>query len=314
MRQAPIFFYFACLVVGFSSMISLSTIAAKTRHPFFGRYLVFDAFFTLLIAALTVSLYLEADLPSAYEAGGPYLRLFIYLIKCALAYALIGFIDFLFAVGKRKLIEVSVFLVLLGMAVVRLIGFYDLIPESEGSDPTSWPITRVAVDGLIVLAFLFLFFLRAFRLDKVAPEEFVKLTKRLTLVIAVFSPAIILEILFYKQWGWAPFSPAMYATINLIFVFHLTGFFLRNYRSSGDNFRKAVDGKDSPLGPFLEKYGISKREEEIVLCLLNGKTNREIADQLFISASTVKAHVYNIFRKASVKTRHQLFFTVLNRN
>ena len=34
-----------------------------------------------------------------------------------------------------------------------------------------------------------------------------------------------------------------------------------------------------------------------------GKSNKEIAEELFLSESTVKTHIYNIFRKMDVKNR-----------
>jgi two-component system response regulator DegU len=45
--------------------------------------------------------------------------------------------------------------------------------------------------------------------------------------------------------------------------------------------------------------------------ILQGKSNREIEELLFISGQTVKNHIYNIFRKLGVKSRGQLVGLVL---
>jgi len=37
-----------------------------------------------------------------------------------------------------------------------------------------------------------------------------------------------------------------------------------------------------------------------------GKTNQEIADELFISVATVKDHNHNLFRKSGVRNRLEL--------
>lgn len=52
-----------------------------------------------------------------------------------------------------------------------------------------------------------------------------------------------------------------------------------------------------------QKYELTNREIEILTEVYNGKTNTQIAEDLFISESTVKAHIYNIFRKMNVKSR-----------
>jgi len=57
---------------------------------------------------------------------------------------------------------------------------------------------------------------------------------------------------------------------------------------------------------ILARYRISEREAEIVRLLLQGKSYRDIEEELFISLKTVKAHVYNIYRKMGVKSRWQL--------
>lgn len=58
---------------------------------------------------------------------------------------------------------------------------------------------------------------------------------------------------------------------------------------------------------ILHEHGISVREEQIIGLLVEGKTNREIAEELFISANTVKTHIKNIYGKLDVSNRVQLF-------
>ncbi|MGE5418102.1 MAG: response regulator [Acidobacteriota bacterium] len=54
-----------------------------------------------------------------------------------------------------------------------------------------------------------------------------------------------------------------------------------------------------------EDNKLTKREKDILNLLVNGSSNKEMADQLFISEKTVKNHLTNIFRKLSVKDRTQ---------
>jgi LuxR family transcriptional regulator of csgAB operon len=51
--------------------------------------------------------------------------------------------------------------------------------------------------------------------------------------------------------------------------------------------------------------GLTHREQEILNKLRAGASNTEIARLLFISENTVKTHLYNLFRKLSVKNRTQ---------
>ena len=57
---------------------------------------------------------------------------------------------------------------------------------------------------------------------------------------------------------------------------------------------------------FCSAYEISKREAEIVLEICSGKTNKAIAEKLFITLQTVKDHNHRIFTKTGVKSRVQL--------
>lgn len=48
---------------------------------------------------------------------------------------------------------------------------------------------------------------------------------------------------------------------------------------------------------------LSKREKEVLVELVKGKSNKEIAKTLFISCATVKTHLLNIYRKLEVSSR-----------
>ncbi len=56
----------------------------------------------------------------------------------------------------------------------------------------------------------------------------------------------------------------------------------------------------------VEKFRLTPREEEILRLILEGASNREIEKKLFISPSTVRNHVYNIYQKLGVKNRLEL--------
>ncbi len=55
----------------------------------------------------------------------------------------------------------------------------------------------------------------------------------------------------------------------------------------------------------LAKLNLSLREYEVLQSLAKGHSNADIADHLFLSLSTVKTHVSNLYGKLEVKSRTQ---------
>lgn len=53
----------------------------------------------------------------------------------------------------------------------------------------------------------------------------------------------------------------------------------------------------------LSRYGLTAREREVLAGLAAGRTNQEIADELFISVKTASVHVSNILRRFDVPHR-----------
>ena len=56
---------------------------------------------------------------------------------------------------------------------------------------------------------------------------------------------------------------------------------------------------------LVAKLELSKRELEILVLMGEGNSNQEIANRLFVSLSTVKTHIQNLFEKLEVKRRTQ---------
>jgi ATP/maltotriose-dependent transcriptional regulator MalT len=76
--------------------------------------------------------------------------------------------------------------------------------------------------------------------------------------------------------------------------------------------RQALPGGD-PATPLARSDGngaslrledpLSEREIEVLTLLASGRTNSEVAGDLFVSVGTVKSHTGNIYRKLGAKNR-----------
>lgn len=79
------------------------------------------------------------------------------------------------------------------------------------------------------------------------------------------------------------------------------------YMGRGINKEKIIEVK--PTSHIdenkIQALGISQRELEVLQLISKGLSNQEIAETLFISESTIKTHISNLFVKLDVKRRTQ---------
>ncbi len=80
---------------------------------------------------------------------------------------------------------------------------------------------------------------------------------------------------------------------------------------SGESGR--VDGEATAFA-LMTRFGLSRREAQVLHEITAGRTNDEIAAMLGISLSTVKTRVENIFRRLGVATRTAAALRVLKNN
>jgi DNA-binding NarL/FixJ family response regulator len=88
--------------------------------------------------------------------------------------------------------------------------------------------------------------------------------------------------------------------------------------ANSEALRVAVEAlASSPIVRAVNSSGmklLSDRELQVVRCIAEGLTNREIADRLKLSQHTIKNYLFRIFDKVGVSSRVELLFMTLSQN
>lgn len=148
--------------------------------------------------------------------------------------------------------------------------------------------------GTIGYSLLFIFLAR----KKIGNQELKKSLRPFVIVILIYFPLMVADA-FMGTLPFLPYNlsvPLFFLSINDVGILFIIGYlnqpaFLKN---------------DSITEHFIKKFNISKREKEIIESLILGKSNKEIAEMLYISSKTVENHLSNIYAKTIAKNRFQL--------
>ena len=268
----------------------------------------FGVFFFLITVYLTVNFpknYLQDNFPTLSELS----YLFVALFEIGLVYSMfriyLGLKDKDIPATIKKWIFGAVGLLVISFGI-RLI----LLPEGSFSGL----LRRIQIsiyDNFLVLelpiliAFLFV-------AKKQKDRRKVKLRRSLSWLFLsryfVILGLILILILFDFRGEDVGSRSIRYPLFLLLFVFFSLipyiwiKFFFLKY---ADSMLEIVEDKEV-LDVIYRKYNISKREQDILKLILDGKSNKYIEAQLFISYHTVKNHIYNLYQKLGVNNRYEL--------
>ena len=136
------------------------------------------------------------------------------------------------------------------------------------------------------------------------------LAKDFLILILIFIPGFTLDILrpilnyyFNTNLPIMFFSSSFYFFGNLLLMLRMP-FYFKRLPSSLDVINK--------VQLYCTKSTIlSKREKEIIPLLMKGYKNKEIAKLLFITESTIKTHIKNIYKKTKTNSRYEFFNMIL---
>lgn len=171
------------------------------------------------------------------------------------------------------------------------------------------PEINIAPPGLYLLWFLrasliILLLLFFYRSTRAQGRDFVYSRMLKTFFVTIFLARIFVEvdILVMKI---APYDLFQHFLSILMFELVFAASVILFVKEFGSRWQKEASSLDSGQvsGEKLLEYGISSREKEVVELIVAGMSNKEIAEKLNISVSTVKDHVHRIFRKTDVNNR-----------
>jgi len=123
--------------------------------------------------------------------------------------------------------------------------------------------------------------------------------------IFIFSTLIIALLVLFQLSKYSVLSGDLnieFMIAGIALIFFLIGIYLNKkslQKKSILNTSGIIDDKK------ILELGISNREYEILVEISEGLSNKEIAEKLFVSESTVKTHVSNLYVKLDAKRRTQ---------
>ena len=82
------------------------------------------------------------------------------------------------------------------------------------------------------------------------------------------------------------------ALLSLVIVLYFLLYFQNSKMSENDAIKS-----------ISVKYKLGTQEEKVLNLLIQGKSNQEIADELFISVNTIRNHIANIYKKTVMKKK-----------
>lgn len=134
------------------------------------------------------------------------------------------------------------------------------------------------------------------------------------IIVYGLSMAVLVFLLKWLQWKYLIRDNSLDIYIGLLALFFtLLGIWVANQMTK-PKVKTVVVEKEVFVYPpddftvneaELKKLNLTNREYKVLQLLTQGHSNTEIAERLFLSVSTIKTHVSNLFMKMEVKSRTQ---------
>jgi DNA-binding CsgD family transcriptional regulator len=297
MKHLAFLYYVISYSIGLPTLAVVIITFLKTKNRILKYFLPFLISVTLQLVFTTILRY--QDVTHLYSNTYPNIGIkYLYLLsESSIIFTLPIFCHVLFSVKRTKLRNLSFgTLFVLSLGIIFSPYFLKYIPEQHQlSALPGFEIYR----GIFFFAVLYSIIMLFFSLRKIT-EKHLRWLAIISLVFMFVSLVEILHcellpILKHAQLP-IPLSPLCYLVLNIVFLVLVVKNFLL-IPVTIPNFRNLTDFK---------QYQLTNREKEIINLLIQGFQNKEISQKLFISESTVKTHIQNIYKKLGIQNRVQL--------
>ena len=277
--------------VGFVLMLGVALLVfQRTKDALVRYYIYFYVPFTLVVFCNMVLSYIGSNItdmhPGIFNAVN-YIESFP--AKYLLMFTIPLFAHFFFSVpGRDRSNRIAGGIVLLAFLGQHLTEFVFKNPALDDlGDYVEYSIFLLIVVYSIIIGVKYY--------KKLQERSRKRLAAKFLVFLSASLPGMVYD-LFLKDLSSFRFYPLFYGVFS-VFMSH---YFLKNIL-----FHPYAE-KTGVLDIDWAKYGISPREQEIVLLVLQGSSNSRIGKTLFISLNTVKSHLRNIYGKLGVRSRYEL--------
>lgn len=309
MQHLYLLYAFSTFSIGLISLGIISFVALKSQEKLVRYYLYFHSALTLQVLLHMFSLYMSgSDMSSSHPTLFQFFKYAHIIITQYLLMATLPiFIHHLFSVPHARLKNIA-------WAIIAVLTYgLDNFATFVVSDKTIQQIGDHLENGMLMTVILYSFFTGLYYFKKIEDEARKKLAAKLLIFLGLFLPSLVNEI-FHFDLLKIHLYPMLYSCLSVVFSHHLIVHFLSHYHmapsvSSFDSETGAVpEGHSESISheEIFQQYQISPREQELVALVLEGCSNQKIAESLFISLSTVKTHLRNIYSKFGINSRYEL--------
>lgn len=303
------FFYliFSCSI-GLPTLVVLILANMKNRSKALTYMIYFLLVNTCQLIFISFVMYQHANIPFGFRM---YQNVIAYSLESLTILFLPLLVNELFSVAHRRQIK-YVFGFLIGIGLVLIIGPYFLGIYGKNTSPayllegisitslTSFKIYRI----LFWSANLYAFFMTIRKIKTVNNSE--------ERNFYIHFMGILLVLVFNT------IVPVIRTFPENVFVF-ATGYFFLNIiflKYVNKRFFNDLNLLPSSLLPEMtttDTQKLTDREKEVLLLLELGLTSKSIGDRLYISETTVKTHLKNIYHKFGVNNRTRLLYKLRSR-
>jgi len=201
---------------------------------------------------------------------------------------------------KRNLIRIHIF-IFVSLSIL-IFGIFFILKEDHWLFTEHFAYTEVGILVLVEFIYMTVFACVVLLHLKKYKKSYKNIIKRfiLLMILGLLFRALVLSLHEVNIFVLAPFL-LLYFLSNFFPVFYL--------RLKSDLIFTPVSAEhpsEEKKALLFSKYKITKREREIIDKICQGKTNQQIADELFIALQTVKDHTHRIYSKVGINSRLKL--------
>jgi len=299
MKHVIIIVHIISFLLGFSCILGSMLIYLKNKRIEVRTYTYFLLAFTLILMEQAITSYLEIN-----EVYVMYKRILLNVVSALGCGMLIVFIPqfihhFFRDEMKKQTKRFFIALAYIPAIVVVLNNIFKL------------SFVATALSNVAIMISILYSLFKALKLSSNIKQQRIKVVKCFSILTLLMIPYIILDTWIEKLpviGSYFPYGiislPIFYGIWNFMTLYFGVKEFKELFISPKQE--KAELPTNITLDSFCNYYGITLREKEVIGLIIKGYSYNRISEELVISLSTTKSHVYSVYQKTNVKSKVQL--------